>query len=124
MRQAQATYIGYFWSPNEDEAKIRDMLGQYPTTDFKRFENHNIKPPTYIKCNEFAYPFQEIVNTYGIPMYKEINPAIFAMVTFPFLFGVMYGDMGHGGIYLILGILIVLFDNRIRHIPGIGATVS
>lgn len=57
-------------------------------------------------------------------MYKEINPAIFAMVTFPFLFGVMYGDMGHGGIYLILGIIFVLFDSRIRKMPGIGATIS
>ena len=57
-------------------------------------------------------------------MYKEINPAVFAMVTFPFLFGVMYGDMGHGGIYLILSIVLVLFDNKIRQIPGIGKMVS
>ena len=64
------------------------------------------------------------MNTYGIPMYKEINPAVFAMVTFPFLFGVMYGDMGHGGIYLILAILLVMFDDKIRRIPDIGKTVS
>jgi V-type H+-transporting ATPase subunit a len=114
MKQAQATYIGYFWSPSEDENKIRDELAQYPTTDFKRYENHSIKPPTYLKSNEFSYPFQLIVDTYGVPMYKEINPAVFAMVSFPFLFGVMYGDMGHGGIYLILGILLVMFDGRIR----------
>jgi V-type H+-transporting ATPase subunit a len=57
-------------------------------------------------------------------MYKEINPAVFAMVSFPFLFGVMYGDMGHGGIYLIIGILLVMFDSRIRKVPGIGAIVS
>jgi V-type H+-transporting ATPase subunit a len=57
-------------------------------------------------------------------MYKEINPAVFAMVTFPFLFGVMYGDMGHGGLYLILGTLLVVFDSRIRVIPGIGPALS
>jgi V-type H+-transporting ATPase subunit a len=57
-------------------------------------------------------------------MYKEINPAVFAMVSFPFLFGVMYGDMGHGGIYLILGILLVMLDSKIRQVPGIGSTVS
>jgi hypothetical protein len=33
------------------------VLSQYPTTDFKRFENHTIKPPTYIKTNEFSYVF-------------------------------------------------------------------
>lgn len=86
-------------------------MSQYPATDFNRFENHTIKPPTYIKSNEFSYVFQEIVNTYGIPMYKEINPAVFAMVTFPFLFGVMFGDIGHGALWLIIGTLLVLFND-------------
>lgn len=47
-------------------------------------------------------------------MYKEINPAVFAIVTFPFLFGVMFGDVGHGGMLLIAGIIMVLFDSKIR----------
>jgi V-type H+-transporting ATPase subunit a len=48
-------------------------------------------------------------------MYKEVNPAIFAIVTFPFLFGVMFGDIGHGGLLLISGILLVLFNNKIKN---------
>jgi V-type H+-transporting ATPase subunit a len=44
-------------------------------------------------------------------MYKEINPAVFAMVTFPFLFGVMFGDIGHGGLWLITGALMCLFND-------------
>lgn len=47
-------------------------------------------------------------------MYKEINPAIFAVVTFPFLFGVMFGDIGHGGMLLIVGILLCLFANSLK----------
>jgi V-type H+-transporting ATPase subunit a len=52
--------------------------------------------PTLFKSNEFLWPFQEIVNTYGIPTYKEVNPAVFTIVSFPFLFGVMFGDIMHG----------------------------
>ena len=52
--------------------------------------------PTLFKCNDFLWPFQEIVNTYGIPTYKEVNPAVFSVVSFPFLFGVMFGDIMHG----------------------------
>lgn len=64
-------------------------------------------PPTHFSTNKFTYGYQEFVNTYGIPRYREANPALFTAATFPFLFGVMYGDVGHGlflfcaGLYLI-----------------------
>jgi V-type H+-transporting ATPase subunit a len=51
------------------------------------------------------------VDTYGIPGYKEINPAVFAIATFPFLFGMMFGDIGHGAIYLMIGIVMILKYN-------------
>ena len=72
--------------------------------------NHGVKPPTMFKTNEFTAGFQEIINTYGIPNYKEVNPTVFACVTFPFLFGVMFGDIGHGAILLSVGIFLCLFS--------------
>jgi V-type H+-transporting ATPase subunit a len=64
-------------------------------------------PPTSFKTNEFTYAFQEFVDTYGIPRYKEINPAPFTAVTFPFLFGMMYGDIGHGTCILLGGAYLI-----------------
>jgi V-type H+-transporting ATPase subunit a len=92
-------------------------LRHHTTTDISRYENHSIEPPTFIKTNEFTFAFQEIVNTYGVPRYKEVNPAIFVMVTFPFLFGVMFGDIGHGFMLLVVGILLVTFNDRIKKSP-------
>lgn len=89
----------------------------------KRYENHSIKPPTYLKTNEFTSTFQEIVNTYGVPMYKEANPAVFAIVTFPFLFGVMFGDIGHGTLLLLVGIILCIISGKLKNTPMEGFAV-
>ena len=58
-------------------------------------------------------PFQQLVNTYGVPRYREINPAFFIAATFPATFGIMFGDIGHGLIILLAGIGIFLFDSKL-----------
>ena len=75
-------------------------------------KNININPPTYIPTNEFLYAFQEIVNIYGIPRYREINPGFFNVITFPFLFGVMFGDIGHGIIILLFSLYLIHNENK------------
>jgi len=77
----------------------------------------DITVPTYFKVNEFTWPFQEIVNTYGIPRYKEVNPGLFAVMFFPFMFGIMFGDIGHGGFLLIGAILLVQNTDKLRSNP-------
>eukprot|EP00522_Entomoneis_paludosa_P015247 CAMPEP_0172459786 /NCGR_PEP_ID=MMETSP1065-20121228/34165_1 /TAXON_ID=265537 /ORGANISM="Amphiprora paludosa, Strain CCMP125" /LENGTH=885 /DNA_ID=CAMNT_0013214617 /DNA_START=67 /DNA_END=2724 /DNA_ORIENTATION=+ len=68
-------------------------------------------PPTHFSTNKFTYGYQEFVNTYGIPRYREANPALFTAATFPFLFGVMYGDIGHG-LFLFLSGLYLLWNEK------------
>ena len=48
-----------------------------------------------------------MVDTYGVPTYKEMNPAFYTCVTFPFLFGVMFGDILHGGILLFFALFVI-----------------
>lgn len=69
-------------------------------------------PPTYFVTNKFTYAYQEFVNTYGIPRYMEANPALFTAATFPFLFGVMYGDIGHGSFLFLAGCSLVWNEKK------------
>ena len=69
-------------------------------------------PPTHFTVNKYTYAFQEFVNTYGVPRYGEANPALFTAATFPFLFGVMYGDIGHGTVLTLASIYLVATEKN------------
>uniref|UniRef100_A0A8C4Q5H3 V-type proton ATPase subunit a n=1 Tax=Eptatretus burgeri TaxID=7764 RepID=A0A8C4Q5H3_EPTBU len=70
-------------------------------------------PPTYNRTNKFTAGFQNIVDAYGVGNYREINPALYTTVTFPFLFAVMFGDLGHGALMLAFALWMVIRESRL-----------
>lgn len=72
-------------------------------------------PPTYNVTNKFTKCFQNIVDSYGVANYREINPALYTIVTFPFLFAVMFGDLGHGFLMFLAALAMVLYEKRLAN---------
>jgi len=65
-----------------------------------------IVPPTKLRNNWLFKPFEELVEMYGTPSYTELDPTVFFGLAYMLLFGAMFGDLGQGFIFLIVGMLL------------------
>ncbi|XP_076894621.1 V-type proton ATPase subunit a3-like [Bidens hawaiensis] len=117
------------WSPIFATQQIQDAL-QLATVDSKSqvgaiFQVLHTKelPPTYFRTNKFTESFQTIVDAYGVAKYQEANPGVYTVVTFPFLFAVMFGDWGQG-ICILLATLFLIFREKKYSSQVINMTIS
>lgn len=63
---------------------------------------HDEKVPTSFHNPKIAKSFEFFMELFSIPGYREIDPTIFLMITFPLFFGLMLGDVGYGLVCLLL----------------------
>ncbi|XP_004507485.1 V-type proton ATPase subunit a2 [Cicer arietinum] len=70
-------------------------------------------PPTYFRTNKVTSSFQGIIDSYGVAKYQEANPTVFTVVTFPFLFAVMFGDWGHGICLLLAALYFIIREKKL-----------
>ena len=101
-------YISGF-VPQDQVSRLKDAVGkELPDVRANTDEEVGakgtdlLKPPTKLKNNWFAKPFEMFIDMYGLPGYGDIDPTSFVAVTYAILFGVMFGDVGQG---VLLGLI-------------------
>jgi V/A-type H+-transporting ATPase subunit I len=103
------TYVIYGWVPSSLVYEISNMireesdgLATIETEDPEKKET----PPTFVKNPKFAQPLETVTGAYGTPAYDEYDPTSLITITFPLLFGFMFGDVGQGIVIAIVGFFI------------------
>lgn len=62
--------------------------------------------PTFMPTTWLTSPFSALVKQYGIPRYGEINPTLIFAFSFIAMFGMMFGDVGHGLVIVLAAWLV------------------
>jgi len=102
-----AQIIGY--APQASLRELEKHLKKFLSNRFLFFPNNqtaNEDPPTALRNPRIIRPFEMITKLYGLPSYDEADPTPIMAVTFPLIFGLMFGDLGHGLILFLGGLLL------------------
>jgi V/A-type H+-transporting ATPase subunit I len=109
--QLRHTYIVVGWVPIAELESLTERLKQaskeilievIPVEQL----GQNANVPVALKNPGFLGAFEMLVNTYARPRYNELDPTVLISLTFPLLYGAMYGDVGHGLVLASLGLLL------------------
>lgn len=93
------------WMTEEDALKLQAELAKDDDIFCMLEEDHNnldSAPPIKLKNPKLIRPFEMFTKMYGLPNYKEFDPTPLIAITYSFIFGVMFGDVGQG-LLLLLG---------------------
>ena len=94
------TFVG--WMAERDAKLLETEVAGDDLAVFTRYGETGEAPPIRLKNFPIVRQFEFYTRLYGLPSYGELDPTPLLAVTYTFLFGLMFGDVGHG---LVLGLL-------------------
>ena len=119
------------WVPESRTDEVRETLEQN-----LRFPFHMVcrrpsadeldEVPTQLREHWWMKPFQLLVRQYGIPQYSEIDPGALFAFSYILMFGMMFGDVGHGAVIVIGALLLARKSSTIAIVgtlAGLSSTI-
>ena len=103
------------WVPlTETETYMKELdnitSGRIAIREYSPFEVPSVvagkeQVPVKLTHGKFVKSFERMIFSYGAPRYGMIDPTPFVAIFFTLLFGIMFGDLGQGLVFVLVGIL-------------------
>jgi V/A-type H+/Na+-transporting ATPase subunit I len=118
------TYLLVGWVPSSGLARFTQQLQKTSSNIFietNPSQRSDIaqNAPVALPSSGIAGVFQQLVTTYALPRYGEVDPTWLTVLTFPLLFGAMFGDVGQGLVLALLGG--VMASGRVKMLRGLSS---
>jgi len=108
--KTRKTFIINGWVPADRLSKLVGELTEATKNHIviEATDPGDEEPPVLLRNHPWLQPFASLVMNYDMPNYKEIVPTLFAAIAFLLMFGLMFGDIGHGSVLILLGLGLLL----------------
>ncbi len=92
------------WAPTARLEELSERLAEAGSGLVELPRPAWVDPPTVFRPAAVERPFRPLVRTYGTPRYWDVDPTRFTAASFVLMFGMMFGDVGHGMVLALLGL--------------------
>lgn len=111
--RTQLTRLITGWVPDEDRVKVADKVrhltqGRCVVETVAADQAPADQVPVLMRHSRLLRPFGMLVAGYGTPGYRDIEPTLFVALTYMLMFGMMFGDVGHGAVLAVAGAVAII----------------
>ena len=114
-REGVSALVG--WAPATAVGELQDRLGALGGGVARLHRPPGTEPPTLVSARGASSAFEPLVQTYATMPYADLDPAAFAGLAYVVMFGMMFGDVAHGCLLVIGGL--VLRSGHARALSGL-----
>lgn len=96
------------WCADKDDTRLKAALDQRDLHYLLRFTAapEGEQAPSVLHNPAWARPFELFAGLMGVPASRDADPSIVVALIAPVMFGFMFGDVAHGAILAVAGLLL------------------